>query len=205
VQALKQKGLYDNTLILFTSDHGDMQGDHNMWRKTYAYQGSALIPMIVKTPEGFGGSLQAGSVVEQPVELRDVLPTFLDACGDSVPADMDGRSMLSLIKNPKASWREWIDMEHATSYADFNYWTALTDGHIKYIWFVRTGDEQLFDLDADPEESVNLAGKQKYGKLLKSMREKMAKHLEERGEQWVKNGVLQTHAETVLYGPNYPK
>lgn len=204
IKALKDKNLYDNTLILFTSDHGDMQGDHNMWRKTYAYQGSASIPMIVKLPSGIHSPVAPGGVVENPVELRDILPTFLDACGDTVPSDMDGKSLLSIITNPSAPWREWIDMEHATSYADHNYWTAVTDGHIKYIWFVRTGNEQLFDLDTDPREERNLAELPESKELLERMRSIMAEHLSERGEQWVKDGKLCTHAENILYGPNYP-
>ena len=143
-------------------------------------------------------------MVENPVELRDILPTFLDACGDTVPSDMDGKSLLSIITNPSAPWREWIDMEHATSYADHNYWTAVTDGHIKYIWFVRTGNEQLFDLDTDPREERNLAELPGSKELLERTRSIMVEHLSERGEQWVKDGKLCTHAENILYGPNYP-
>lgn len=84
-------------------------------------------------------------------------------------------------------------------------WTALTNGHIKYIWFVRTGQEQLFDLDADPTETNNLAGKPGYDEMLEKMRALMVEHLSERGEQWVKYGKLCIHSENILYGPNYPR
>lgn len=205
VEALKEKNMYDNTLILFTSDHGDMLGDHNMWRKTYAYQGSSSIPMIVKPPKGTDAGTAPGSVVENPVELRDVLPTFLDACGDTVPADMDGSSLLTLIRDPRANWRCWIEMEHATCYYDDNYWTAITDGHVKYIWFLRTGKEQLFDLDKDSGETIDLSKVAEYSNLLVTMRGAMAQHLSERGEEWVKDGELQQRESTLLYSPNYPK
>lgn len=205
VRALKQKGMYDNTLILFTSDHGDMLGDHNMWRKTYAYQGSASIPMIVKIPDGFAACVPAGSIIDKPVELRDVLPTFLEACGDTIPDDMDGRSLLTLVRDTDAPWREWIDMEHATCYADHNYWVAITDGHVKYIWFIRSGKEQLFDLDNDPGETKNLVDESGYGDKLVEMRSVMKRHLSERGEEWVKDDMLQTRSSTLLYSPNYPK
>lgn len=205
VEALKDKGMYDDAIIVFTSDHGDMMGDHNSWRKTYAYEGSAAIPMIVKTPVTVTTAFPKGSTLEQPVELRDILPTFLDAAGSTVPEDMDGRSMLSLIteKNPK--WRRWIDMEHATCYADHNYWCGLTDGKMKYIWFLRTGEEQLFDLTADPDESVNQIGNKSYATIADEMRKALAEHLSERGEEWVKDGKLQTRTKTLLYGPNFPK
>lgn len=205
VRALKQKGLYENTLILFTSDHGDMIGDHNMWRKTYAYQGSASIPMIIKLPENFNACDPKGTVIDKLVELRDVLPTFLDACGDSVPQEMDGRSMLALIRDRNADWRKWLDMEHATCYADHNYWVAITDGHVKYIWFVRSGEEQLFDIDTDPGETKNLTSEAGYGDRLEEMRGLMKQHLSERGEEWVKDGILQRRVTTLLYSPNYPK
>lgn len=205
IEALKKNGMYDNTLIIFTSDHGDMMGDHNMWRKTYAYEGSAAIPMIVKVPADMSVAKQKGSVIDAPVELRDVLPTMLDVAGAEVPSDMDGASMLSLLKSNDAPWRQYIDLEHATCYSDRNYWTALTDGHLKYIWFLTTGEEQLFDLYLDPQETTNQAGNKKYKKQLAAMRQAMVHLLSERGDEWVRDGKLQTRTKTVLYSPNYPK
>lgn len=205
IEALKKNGMYENTLIIFTSDHGDMMGDHNMWRKTYAYEGSAAIPMIIKVPASMPVSKPKGTQIDAPVELRDVLPTMLDAAGDTVPAGMDGASMLSLVKSNDAPWRRYIDFEHATCYSDRNYWVALTDGHLKYIWFLSTGEEQLFDLDNDATESINLIDNKKYRKTLAEMRSAMIKHLEERGDEWVKDGQLVTREKTQLYSPNYPK
>lgn len=205
IEALKKKGMYENTLIIFTSDHGDMMGDHNMWRKTYAYQGSAAIPMIVKVPSEMAVAKPKGSTIDAPVELRDILPTMLDAAGSTVPADMDGASMLTLVRTDDAPWRRYIDLEHATCYSDRNYWVALTDGHLKYIWFLSTGDEQLFDLDCDAQETTNLVGNKKYRKQLEDMRQRMVQHLSERGDEWVRDGKLQTLGRKVLYSPNYPK
>ncbi|MGM9802918.1 MAG: arylsulfatase [Muribaculaceae bacterium] len=205
IEALKRKGMYDNTLIIFTSDHGDMMGDHNMWRKTYAYEGSAAIPMILKVPSAMKVAKPRGSVIDAPVELRDILPTMLDVAGDTVPEGMDGASMLTLLRSDNAPWRRYIDFEHATCYSDRNYWVALTDGHLKYIWFVPTGEEQLFDLDRDAQETNNLVDNKKYKKQLADLREAMVQHLSERGDQWVKDGKLVTHTNKVLYSPNYPK
>ncbi len=205
IDALKEKGMYDNSIICFTSDHGDMLGDHYHWRKTYAYEGSSNIPFILQWPKSFKGQLKRGSILENPTELRDFLPTFLDAAGVKIPDDMDGQSLLSLIKNPAASWRQYIDMEHSTCYSKDNYWAALTDGKWKYIWFFRTGNEQLFDLKNDPGETVNLSAKKDFEKELLKWRKRMIQHLSERGEGFVKDGKLVTREETMLYGPNYPK
>lgn len=204
IEALKEKGLYENTLICFTSDHGDMMGDHHHWRKTYAYEGSAAIPYIVKFPKDMKAIRPVGTVIENPVELRDFLPTFLDLAGGEIPKDMDGKSLTALVQEEHPEWRRWIDLEHATCYADRNYWCALTDGKIKYIWFVHTGEEQLFDLENDPKETIDVSKDKHYRKQLHTLREAMVNHLLERGEEWVKDGKLITRSKTLLYSPNYP-
>ncbi|MFV0591559.1 MAG: arylsulfatase [Draconibacterium sp.] len=205
VQALKEKGLYENSVICFTSDHGDMMGDHYHWRKTYAYEGSAHIPFIVKWPEGMKTGIERGAYIENPAELRDFLPTFLDAAGTKIPDDMDGMSLLQLIKDPGASWRPYIDLEHSATYSPDNYWAALTDGNWKYIWFFKTGEEQLFHLKSDPGEIHQLSKDPNYSAELKKWRERMVKHLSERGEDFVKDGKLVVRKKSMVYSPNFPK
>lgn len=205
IQTLKDKGMYENTLICFTADHGDMLGDHYHWRKTYAYEGSAKIPYVVKWPSTVSESIQKGTKVEQPVELRDFLPTFLEVAGGEVPNDMDGRSLLNLVTGKQDDWRKFIDMEHATCYSPDNYWCALTDGKVKYIWFMHTGKEQLFDLVSDPGEKKDQSQSARHQKLLVTMREEMVQHLKERGDGFVKDGRLVKRDNTLLYSPNYPQ
>lgn len=204
IQTLKDKGMYDNALICYVSDHGDMLGDHYHWRKTYPYEGSTHVPYIVKWPESFG--IKEGIKVDEPVELRDLLPTFLDASGAQIPEEMDGLSLLALVdESRKHTWRQYIDLEHATCYAKENYWCALTDGKIKYVWNFYTGEEELFDLKKDPGELQNLVSEKHYRKRLADLREAMVKHLSERGEGFVKEGKLVVRKERLLYSPNYPK
>ena len=201
VEALKKQGIYDNALIVFTSDHGDMLGDHHHWRKTYPYEGSARIPFIVRVP----GDAAAGQTRTQCVDLRDVMPTFLDAAGVEVPLSVDGKSLLSVVKNPRAPWREYIEFEHSSAYEAGSGWVALTDGRTKYVWQYNKGTEQLFDLTADPGELHERSKDQKYQKTLAVWRGRMAQTLQERGEAWVKDGKLQ---KTNFSGPlnqNYPK
>ena len=205
VQKLKEKGMYDDAVICFTADHGDMLGDHYHWRKTYPYEGSAHIPYIVKWPSYVEKSVPAGTKIEQPVELRDFLPTFIDLAGGAVPPDMDGSSLLKLVQGHGNEWRKYIDMEHATCYSADNYWCALTDGKLKYVWNFHNGKEQLFDLVKDPGELVDCSANSKYGKQLKELREEMVKHLSERGDEFVKDGKLMTLEKTVLYSPNFPQ
>lgn len=184
-----------------------MLGDHHHWRKTYAYEGSARIPMIIAWPKGFPAKIAPGSESDRLVELRDILPTLLDAAGtlgDYDPARFDGRSMLELVRGDDSHWRTVLDLEHARCYWPGNQWNALTDARYKYIFFSHDGTEQLFDLRDDPDETVNLAEDPAHAELLAQWRAKMAGHLAERGPKWVKDGKLQTH-ENILHGDNFPK
>ena len=150
-------------------------------------------------------TIPSGVKVEQPVELRDFLPTFIELAGGSVPPDMDGKSLLKLVQGQGDDWRKYLDMEHATGNSPDNYWCALTDGKIKYFWNFHTGKEELFDLQKDPEELVECSGKSTYAARLKEMRQAMVDHLTERGETFVKGGKLMVRETTLLYSPNYPQ
>jgi arylsulfatase len=202
--ALEGQNQLENTLIMFVSDHGDMLGDHHLWRKTYAYEGSARIPFLVRWPEGMTDASR-GQVRHEPVELRDVLPTFLDAAGIGGGEGMEGRNILPLLSGTNTGWREYIDLEHDICYDKKNHWSALTDGNMKYIFHALDGEEMLFDLNQDPGECVNLATKQEFADVLATWRQRLVQHLRERGEAWVKNGQLQLRPESILYSPYYPQ
>ena len=204
LQVLKERGWYDNTLIIFFADHGDMLGDHNLWRKSYAYEGSAHIPMLLRWPRSFGHDDRRGQRIAEPVELRDVLPTFLDAAGASVSGAIDGRSLLDLVRGNNAGWRDAIDLEHDVCYSVENHWNALTDGEWKYIFHAYDGHEQLFHLAEDPAELHDLAGDPAYQRVLRQWRDRMVEHLSERGEPFVKDGELLPRPQSMLYSPHYP-
>ncbi len=204
LQTLESRGCLHNTLILFTSDHGDMLGDHHLWRKSYAYEGSARIPMLIRWPESLIAGAKRGRCLSQPVELRDILPTFLEAAGVRIPDTLDGRSLLTLIRDEAYEWRDWIDLEHGACYAKENVWTGLTDGRWKYVFHAYGGREQLFDLWNDPHELRDLAADTSHVGILRTWRERMVEHLSERGETFVKNGRLVIRRERMVYGPLYP-
>ena len=158
LEALSRRKLMEETLIIFFSDHGDMLGDHHLWRKSYAYAGSARVPMMVRWPEGML-SARRGSTLDQMVELRDVLPTFLDAAGAPPARPLDGRSLLPLIGGKDSEWRSFLDLEHGVCYGPENHWNALADARHKYIFHALDASEQLFDLARDPGELHDLAGR----------------------------------------------
>jgi arylsulfatase A-like enzyme len=205
LEVLGKRGWLENTLILYTADHGDMTGDHHLWRKTYAYEASARIPMLVRWGDGFL-SAKRGQMLKQPVELRDILPTCLDAAGVSVdPKRFDGRSMLDIIRGRTEGWREFIDFEHDVCYDRSNHWNALTDGRVKYIFHAMDGEEQLFDLQSDPGELHDLAPDEEHAATLRLWRGRTVEHFAERGAPFVVGGKLGLRPNRMLYSPNYPR
>jgi arylsulfatase len=203
LEALEQRRLLDETLIVFLADHGDMLGDHHLWRKTYAYEPSARIPMLMRWPAGTLAA-QRGTVRREPVELRDILPTFLEAAGTSANRPIDGRSLLTLLRDEGRGWREWIDLEHNICYSPENHWNALTDARWKYIYHARDGEEQLFDLDKDPRELHNLASDPGHQQTVQRWRSRLVEHLSERGEAFVKGGRLVLRPQGLMTSPHFP-
>ncbi|MFW5868574.1 MAG: sulfatase/phosphatase domain-containing protein, partial [Armatimonadota bacterium] len=140
-----------NTIWLFSSDHGDMMGDHYLHRKTYAYEGSARIPFVVRYPRGYDGPT---GEFDHPVGIQDIMPTLLDIAGVEGPDTMTGESVVKAARGE--DFREFIHGEHSPCYSPDNAMQYVTDGHEKFIWFPVTGQQQFFDLDADPRETRDL-------------------------------------------------
>ncbi len=199
---LERQGLLDDTLIIFTADHGDMLGDHHMWRKTYAYEGSAHIPMLLRLPKGLRNNVVAES--DKPVMLRDVMPTVLDILGLKIPDSVDGSSMLPLTLGKDCEWRDFAHGEHCSCYSPEEEMQYLTDGKIKYIWFPRTGREQLFDLRTDPHELTDLTGAPDYAAIIAEMRLRLVAELAPR-QCGLTNGDKLIIQRKPIVSPNYMK
>ncbi len=177
LQQLRAMGLLDNTLIVFTSDHGDMMGDHHLHRKTYAYEGSARIPMLIRYPDGLD---LPGGVFEQVVGLQDVMPTILEAVGIPVPDSVTGKSMFAAIRGEE--WREFFHGEHSPCYSVEEAMQYLTDGREKYIYFPATGEEQFFDLVNDRQELHDLAKAPAHSDRVAGWRQRLIELLGKRGD-----------------------
>ncbi|MEV6103584.1 arylsulfatase [Streptomyces sp. NPDC051940] len=181
LQSLAEFGLQDDTVVAFVSDHGEMLGEHGMWRKGYPYEGSARVPFLVAGP-----GVPQGAVCEEVVELRDVMPTLLDAAGVAVPETVEGRSALPAARG-EGELRPWLHGEHVL-FGQSLQW--LTDGREKYVWRSGDGLEQLFDLAADPGELTNLAADPDAAPRLKLWRERLAGELAGRPEGFADGGEL---------------
>lgn len=144
LSALVEQKLMDNTVILFVSDHGEMLGDHLLFRKAKPFQGSVQVPLFLSGPERLIG--KHGQVCRELAELRDVMPTLLELAGAEIPETVDGHSLL------RHSGRDYIHGEHSMGTDSVQFIVTETD---KYIWYSQTGEEMYFDLAADPHESHN--------------------------------------------------
>lgn len=110
--ALSEYGELNNTIFLFVSDHGDMMGDHNWFRKGIPYEGSSRVPFFIYDP---GNLLKGkkGKVFDEVLELRDIMPTLLDFAHISIPDSVEGLSLKDLIEERNSTWREYIHGEHS--------------------------------------------------------------------------------------------
>jgi arylsulfatase A-like enzyme len=199
LEAVEKRGWLEETLIVFFSDHGDMLGDHHLWRKSYAYEASAKVPFLLRWPGA------PSRRVDAVAEMRDVLPTFLEAAGVQAQHPLDGRSLLPVATGRETNWRRWLDLEHGPCYSPENHWNALTDGRHKYIFHAHDAREQLFETASDPGELTDLAADPSHAALLRTWRQRMTEHLAPRGDHWVKGGSLVARAQDPVYAPSYPK
>jgi arylsulfatase A-like enzyme len=167
LQHLKETGEYDETLIVFTVDHGEMLGDHWLWGKEGYHDASYHIPLIIRDPRP---SAARGTVIEDFTEAVDLMPTILDWLGLEVPLQCDGESLLPFLEGRRpATWRSEAHFEYdfrdivgqrpetalgITS--DQCYLSVIRDRDWKYVHFPAL-PPLLFNLREDPDEFVNRA------------------------------------------------
>jgi len=161
---LERLGLAQNTVVIFTSDHGEMLGEHGQWSKRLMLEWSARVPLIVSGP----GRIPAGKRIAAPVSLLDLFPTLAELAGAKVETPLDGRSLLPLLGGSQDGRDRAVICEY------------LGEGPIEPIRMVRFGSwkyitvngypPQFFDLHKDPEETVNLAGRPEYSSVETELR-----------------------------------
>ena len=164
IQALKDNGQYENTVILYTSDHGDMNGEHGMWRKGNFYEASARVPLLI----AWNGRIKPGQRFSQVVSLVDAVATICDIAEDTSDFPLDGDSLLPLMTEGDPDWKDEAFCEYLGPGAD-RPMAMLRRGRYKlnYSW----GDPlELYDLAADPGEFENLAERPQQQERIAAMR-----------------------------------
>ena len=164
--ALRENDLVENTVVVFTSDHGDMDASHRMEHKTAFYEEAARVPLLIAAPGMAQGAVDDQHLVSNGLDL---LPTFCAVAGVEPPAELEGRSLLPLLDDaPPAVWREDLPVE-----SDLGQ--MIVEGNFKYMrYYQGENGEQLVDLAADPGEMRNAIADAAQRSRLGEMRDALA-------------------------------
>ena len=173
LQALEHVGQnLDDWIIIYTSDHGEMLGEHTLWEKTKFFEGSAKVPLIIRTP----GGANAGRVVEENVNLCDLFATICDLADVPAVDGLDSRSLAPLINGDSAAWNNesishygGTNLGHEAHFDRYENLMIKRD-HLKYQYYGREMPEVLFDLSRNPQETINYADDPQYAAALASFR-----------------------------------
>ena len=168
IDSLEASGQLDNTIIIHTSDHGEMNGEHGMWRKSNMYEASSRIPLQIAWP----GRIPRGSRIPQNVSLVDLVATIVEAAGAAPDvAPLDGDSLMPLIDGDTASWKDEAFCEYL-AHGVLRPVGMLKKG--KHKLNISLGDApELFNTASDPGEFDDLAASPEHGDLLRDMHERL--------------------------------
>ncbi|TWU66105.1 Arylsulfatase [Crateriforma conspicua] len=180
LQRLKDKGIHDETLIVYMGDNGFMWGEHGLIDKRVSYEESIRVPMMMQCPDLYDG----GKVVEQVIGNIDVGPTIMHAAGLTTPEYMDGRSFLELPNDADQPWRDYFlyvyywEKNFPQSPTQF----ALRGDRFKYITYYGLWDtDELYDLSKDPKETQNLIHDPEYQNVVQEMENQLYSMLGQAG------------------------
>jgi len=174
LEALKQAGLEDNTVVIFTSDHGWHLGEHGLWHKRSLFEESARIPFILATP----GMKSAGRQSDSLIELLDVFPTLCDLCGIPTPPQAQGRSLRPFLEDPAANIHD-AAFTQARRGPNAEFWgrSIRTARWRCTEWDEGRNGVELYDHDKDPHEYTNLAKDPAHAETLIDLRRRLAEKL----------------------------
>lgn len=186
---LEAKNMLDDTAILFTSDHGDMQGAHRLRLKgVLPYKELYNVPLILSMP----GAAPKRKVVPDLVSTAAVTGTLLDAAGIAVPPECEGGSLLPLLDRSEPPAEEHVFFEHYKAYWGRHPMVGVQTPDWKYVYYLEDELEEMYDLRSDPDEIVNMAGRPEA--------EEMRRRLQRTAEAWwTSTGGL---ARTPIEDPN---
>ena len=173
---LEDHRLTDNTIIIYTSDQGFFLGEHGWYDKRFMYEPSLRTPLIVSWP----GTVKSGTMNNELVQNIDLAPTMLEMCGLEAEPSMHGRSLVPLLKgNTPANWRDAIyyhyqmeEKQARTAHLVAKHHGVRT-ARYKLINFYELNAWELFDLENDPEEIVNLIGNAEHAEVAERLKRRL--------------------------------
>ncbi len=180
IKELKTQGIYEDTIILFTSDHGEMLGSHGLWQKMCMYEESTRIPLYLKFPSSY---IPNNKSIDTLISAVDVLPTLCDFLKLEMPEGLSGQSLMPLIEG-KSINRDTIFIQFDGNGARGNFQRCVVQGYDKLI--VDMFKDELFieyyQLLDDPQEMNNLAFEDENAEMINYLLETLRSHMKETGD-----------------------
>lgn len=168
LDTLRRNGQIDNTIIVFTSDHGDLCGEHGRLNKGVPYEGSARIPFLIYTP----GKIKGGTVVNEALSCIDFMPTVMNLMNTKHGQKVDGRDATALFTGVKT---DWSDMAFIRSTSVSKPWLCAVSDRYKLV-YSEMGDPWLFDLEKDPDELINLFNDPESKNIITTMTDQLQRY-----------------------------
>lgn len=165
---LDDHGLAENTLVIYSSDQGFYLGEHGWYDKRWMFEESFRMPFIARWP----GKIQAGAKPDELIQNIDYAPTFLEVAGIEIPEEIQGRSLVPIMKQRNVDWRKslYYSYYELGEHAVPQHFGVRTDRH-KLIHFPMTNEWNLFDLEKDPNEMRSVHDDPKYASVMSELRE----------------------------------
>jgi len=166
MDAMDQLKLWDNTVVVFFSDHGWHLGEHGgMYRKSTLFEHVVRVPLIMVTPQSSRGATAQGIV-----ELVDLFPTLTELCGIPPPSKLEGTSFASLLSHPGQPWKKAAFTTLLREEMNHTMGRSVRTDHYRYTEWNDEKTAELYDYQADPNEYVNLVGSVKHTQVLEEMK-----------------------------------
>jgi len=198
LQALDQAGVADDTIIVYSSDHGDMIGSQGLKAKRWPYEESARIPFLIRYPR----AIKPGTVIADPFGSPDVYPTLAGLAGLKAPAGVDGTDFSPLLRGETTKPpRDYVYLAMPYAYVPWPGWRAL---RTRQYMYARTKDKPwlLFDLKNDPWEKRNLVDDPSQKALVREFDDRLVSIMRETGDSW---GITATTGDLQSWVPGGPK
>lgn len=160
LDGLEEAGLADNTVVLFTSDHGYHMGEHGHWQKTTLFENATRVPLIISSPK----QKEKGTESDCPVEMVDFYPTLAELAGLNAPDFVSGVSLASVLDDPKATPRDSAFSQYDSGY-------SIRTPQYRYTEWGKEGEDgvELYDHESDSVEMENLASDPKYSAVIEEL------------------------------------
>jgi len=189
LQVLEETGQRENTVVVHFSDHGEMNGEHGMWRKSSMYEASSRVPLQIRWP----GRIEGGQRIGGAVSLVDLVATVVDVAGAQSVVPLDGNSLMGLMQGRSGGWKDEVFCEYL-AHGVQRPTAMLRTGRYKFNYSLGDAPE-LYDITADPNEFNDLAASAEHASVVTQLQQRLL-------SQWnpvaIETDVLRSQQERLL-------